>query len=78
MILGETMNSGSHKKDECVSDNTVDVPKTMNVLKKSNRWQAFANAFKVKVMANAINKIFFEKIEEGRLYTYHVLYAIIY
>ena len=34
MILGETMNSGSHKKDECASDNTVDVPKTMNVLKK--------------------------------------------
>ena len=59
------MNSGSHKKDECASDNTVDVPKTINVL-KSNRWQAFANAFKVKVPANATNKIFFEKIK-GRL-----------
>ena len=27
------MNSGSHKKDKCASDNTVDVPKTINVLK---------------------------------------------
>ena len=78
MILGETMNSGSHKKDECASDNMVHVPKTMNVLKKINCWQAFANAFKVKVLAIATNKIFFAKIIEGRLYTYHVFYSKIY
>ena len=78
MILGETMNSGSQKKDECASDNMVYVPKTMNVLKKSNFWQAFANAFKVKMLANATNKIFFAKTKEGRLYTNHVFYSIIY
>ena len=33
-ILGETMNSGSHKKDECVNENTIDVPKTRKVVIK--------------------------------------------
>ena len=45
-ILGETMNSGSHKQNECANENTMDVPRTRNVLIKSNRWQAFANASK--------------------------------
>ena len=45
-ILGEAMNSGSHKKDECANENTMDVPKTRKVQMKPNRCQAFANAFK--------------------------------
>ena len=47
MIHCETMNSGSHKKDEWANENTtMDVPKTRNVLIKRNRFQAFVNAFK--------------------------------
>ena len=45
-ILGEKLNSGSHKKDEIANENRMDVPKTMKVLIKWNRWQAFADAFK--------------------------------
>ena len=45
-ILGETMNTGSHKKDEIADENKMDVTKTRKVLIKTNCWQAFANAVK--------------------------------
>ena len=45
-ILGETMKSNSHKKDECANEHTMDVPKTRKLQLKSNRRQAFANALR--------------------------------
>ena len=50
-ILGETKNSSSHKNDERANVNTMEVPKTSNVLINRNHWHAFANAF-----TNSTNK----------------------
>ena len=44
-ILGGTMNSGSHKKDECANENTMDVPKTMKALIKTQLLAIFCECF---------------------------------
>ena len=69
------------KKVECANENTMDVPQTRKVRIKRNCWQMLLRSQQtqnwVKGLANATNKIFLEKIKERKLYTYHLLYAII-
>ena len=59
-ILGDTMNSGPHKKDECASENTMDVPKTRKALIKTESLARLCER-KNRFKANATKKIFLKK-----------------